>query len=775
MSVRWRVPLSFVLVLGLALAPARAATLQSEYLDIYLKLNDSERLEHTGDFRGALEGFEDCYAKLRHIHMTDPDWEPVLVTSRIEDCRAKIAELEPKVLASPGLGAPTPEANPEPGTTEPGTTVPRTGELATMQARLQEVEQELAATKQALEDTQQKYQASQQEVQTLHAQLDGVNQQLAALKSSQSVDQSMGDLMARNKELTDKLASAQTEIKALTSSPKSAAGKLAAQLKMVQEKLDASEAANAGLTETTTTLQQQLNQAQQDLAVANNQLATTGPGSPQYLALKHENDVMRGILLREIQEQSRRDGAKRLAQEEFDRLKITSRVLQEQLDILGSPMTPPNNDEERQLLASIKVAPSEVTPMVDSGDSGNHFSATTSGAPISETNAASAAPSPTNEVGTPTVPLETNATPSVATDTNAAPAASTNSVSTTDTNTAPAASNAPPSVSSDTNAAPAATNAMPSVATDTNAAPATPDTNAPSAAATTNAAPTPPSSDNNAPGTASAPSSTNAAPAVTSDTNAAPATNAPSVATDTNAAPAPATNAAPVAADTNAAPAVPTTNTTSNSTTASTDDSSSQHQADLTRYANKPRLPDDMREVAQEATDLFENKHYDEAAAKYQTIIDKYPESLYAWSNLGVVRSQQGKLQEAMKALQQAVKLSPNDAFSYRNLGIVYYQLGQNDAAIDALERSIALDPNNVYSHDYLGCACSQKGWEEVAEKEFRKAIEINDDFPDAHYNLAIVYAMQKPPALALARREYKRSLDLGLPHDPRLEKLLGL
>ena len=182
-----------------------------------------------------------------------------------------------------------------------------------------------------------------------------------------------------------------------------------------------------------------------------------------------------------------------------------------------------------------------------------------------------------------------------------------------------------------------------------------------------------------------------------------------------------------------------------------------------------------MREVAQEATDLFESKHYDEAAAKYQTIIDKYPESLYAWSNLGVVRSQQGKLQEAMKALQQAVKLSPNDAFSYRNLGIVYYQLGQNDAAIDALERSIALDPNNVYSHDYLGCACSQKGWEEVAEKEFHKAIEINDDFPDAHYNLAIVYAMQKPPSLALARHHYQRALDLGLPHDPRLEKLLGL
>jgi Flp pilus assembly protein TadD len=770
--MRWRVPLSCLLAVGLSLAPARA-TLQGDYLDIYLKLNDSERLEHNGDFRGALEGFEDCYAKLRKIHNSDPSWEPVLVTSRMEDCRAKIAELAPKVEAS----GPAPFV---PGTNTPSVTSPTaSGDTATLQERLQEVEQELAATKQQLADTQEKYKNSQIEVDTLHTQLDSVNQELAALKSSQSVDQNMGQLMAQNKELTDKLAAAQTEIKTLTSNPHSAAGKLAAQLKMVQEKLDASEAANAGLTETTTTLQQQLNKAQQDLATANNQLATTGPGSPQYLSLKHENEVMRGILLREIQEQSRRDGAKRLAQEEFDRLKITSRVLQEQLDILGSPMTPPNNDEERELLASIKVAPSEVTPLVDAGDNGgNHLSANTSGAPISENNPPSGTPPETNAAPA-TPPPATNAAP-VATDTNAAPSATTNapSVAAT-TNAAPATTTnaAPSTASTDTNA-PAATNAAPAVATDTNAAPIPTLTNAPSTTEITNAAPPgPASTETNAPSTATTPS-TNTPPAVTTGTNAAPATNTPAAAPETNATPASTapTNAAPaVATDTNAAPAAASTNTVATTSTPGDTSASGQRTPDSARYSNQPRLPPDMHEVAQEATDLFENKHYDEAAAKYQTIIDKYPESLYAWSNLGVVRSQQGKLQEAMKALQQAVKLSPNDAFSYRNLGIVYYQLGQNDAAIDALERSIALDPSNVYSHDYLGCACSQKGWEEVAEKEFRKAIEIDDDFPDAHYNLAIVYAMQKPPMLELARRHYKRALELGLPKDPRLEKLLGL
>jgi Tfp pilus assembly protein PilF len=725
----------------LTLARAARATLQSYYLEIYLKLNDSERLERNGDFRGALEGFEDCYAKLHKIHVTNPDWESVLVTSRMEDCRAKIVELQPKVEESVE-GTPPAAATPGPET-EPATPAAGLDDTAALKSRLQEVETELAQTRQQFADMQQKYQSSQAQVQTLQAQLTTVNDQLTALKSSQTVDQNVGQLMAQNKELTDRLAAAQAEIHSLSGSPGSRASRLVAQLKVVQDKLAASEAANAGLAETTTTLRSQLDQAQNDLAIANQKLASAGPGTPEYLTLKHENEVMRGILVREIQEQARRDGAKRVAQEEFDRLKINSRVLQEQLDILGSPMTPPSNDEERSLLTSLKTGNGGVMPMADNGTSGNALSATATGATVTEANVpSSVAPADTNVAANPVPPAAPESTNAAAAvppppvppatpepETNAAAAET----------PPPAATNAPAATNVASNPAPPATNAAPAsepdVTVSTNAAPPTP----PAMASDTNAAP-------------ANPTVTNAA-AVTppeSSTNAAASTPPP----------APETNAAastPPAASANA-PASP-----------------DQTQADATRYSYKPRLPADMREVAQEATDLFKMQRYDEAAAKYQTIIDKYPESLYAWSNLGVVRSQEGKLQEAMKALQQAVKLSPNDAFSYRNLGIVYYQLNQNDAAIDALERSIALDPNNVYSHDYLGCACSQKGWQEVAEKEFQKAIEINDDFPDAHYNLAIVYAMQKPPALELARRNYKRALELGLPKDPRLEKLLGL
>jgi Flp pilus assembly protein TadD len=194
---------------------------------------------------------------------------------------------------------------------------------------------------------------------------------------------------------------------------------------------------------------------------------------------------------------------------------------------------------------------------------------------------------------------------------------------------------------------------------------------------------------------------------------------------------------------------------------------------DATQYSSHPRLPADMRDTAQQAADLFKMQRYDEAAGKYQEIIDKYPECLYAWSNLGVVRFQQGDLNDALKALQQAVKISPGDSFSYSNLGIVYYQLNQYENAIQALNQAISLDPKDAKSHNYLGCAASQKGWQEAAEKEFRKAIELDPNFGDAHFNLALVYALQKPPAVELARKEYDKALELGIAKDDRLEKLL--
>jgi Flp pilus assembly protein TadD len=721
-----------------ATARAEDNTLQYQYLKIYLKINDADQLEKQGNYQAALADFKDCYTRLQKIHNTDPNWESALVIQRMNDCRSKIVDLSNRPLepsppmptaAGPDGSVPSPSASPD---------------VTALQQRLMEVEQEL-------QDTKAKLQNSQIEATTLRSQLDSVNQQLGALKNQQSEDSQVGRLLTENKQLTDRLATAEKEISSIKSpNPKSALSLLRTQLKNTQDGLEASEAANSALQDTTTTLRQQLEDAQSDLRAANQRLASAPVNAPDYETLKRENEVMREILTRELQEQAHRDMAKRLAQEEFDRLRITSKVLQEQLDILGSPMTPPTSDQERALLDNLRVANAQVAPVPPA--SGNGFAASNDN------------PN-TNGVTTPIAPpVAPAASGETASDTNA-PSSSAPSTNAPSSEMAEGTTNAPAAPAPLTNRALAdANSSVPAVT------PTAPNTVTPAGPPTTNMAEA--STNAASPTTPENPSASTNAMAST------PETNAPAAATDTNAAPANST----VASSTNSesAPAAPMNAT--NSETASSDTTTTPSTPApptppdaAEEYATKPRLPDDMRDTAQQAADLFKMQRYDDAAAKYQEIIEKYPESLYAWSNLGVVRFQQGKLTEALQALQQAVKLSPTDAFSYSNLGIVYYQMNQYEQAISALERALALDPTNAKSHNYLGCACSQKGWSEVAEKEFLKAIELDDSFGDAHFNLALVYATEKPPALEMARRHYKRALELGISPDPRLEKLLQM
>ena len=54
-----------------------------------------------------------------------------------------------------------------------------------------------------------------------------------------------------------------------------------------------------------------------------------------------------------------------------------------------------------------------------------------------------------------------------------------------------------------------------------------------------------------------------------------------------------------------------------------------------------------------------------------------------------------------------------------------------------------------------------------------RKAIELQPNYTEAHFNLAVFYLQRTPPAVELARRHYQKALDLGASPDAQLEKSL--
>jgi Tfp pilus assembly protein PilF len=151
-------------------------------------------------------------------------------------------------------------------------------------------------------------------------------------------------------------------------------------------------------------------------------------------------------------------------------------------------------------------------------------------------------------------------------------------------------------------------------------------------------------------------------------------------------------------------------------------------RADGSEYSERPRLPDDERGNAQAAVDALRAGKYDDAAANYRAILAKYPDSLYAWSNLGVVRSQEGHFEEAKEAFDHALKLQPRDTFCLVNCGIVYLKMNRDEGARDKFERAVQIDPENALAHDGLGQLDQKQGRPKEAAEEFALADKMRKD-----------------------------------------------
>ncbi len=655
-----------------------AQSLQDQYLQIYLLIQEADKLETDGQKAAAYKRYQTALSRLEAL---PKDWEPGIVNYRIHFCKDKLTSLQDSVNQdSGGDTVSNHTGNVAPPSAEDTVKIKQyisqlEGELnrtkkdlASAVADSQDLQQKLSVAERNLEQarandltervselmaenkalreqmaqsqdeaknknldqkvadllqqlsalkdqlaqsnadkmnqqqiSEARYKALDQKITTLTQENDGLKNQLAqseqdkiALKTAREheTDQRIADLLQQNDTLKNDLAKAEDTIKNLQSGPsETSVASLQAQLQKVEGELKLQQQANAAFEQTTADLKAQLEEAKTNLALSQQKVLA----NPNAESFQRENDILRGIIVREMQEQARHDAAKKLAQDELNNLKVKSQVLQQQIDILSSPIVNLSDDERallRQPTAQVYPANNVLKVQLAQNSSGPET-----------------------------------------------PSGSTSIITTT--------------------------------------------------------------------------------------TSAGAATG---------------------------------NNGTDNP---------------VVDYRSKPRVPEEMRPIAQEANNLFAQKKYDEAALLYQRIIDRYPDSLYAWSNLGVVRFQQQNYVEAQKALLQAVRLSPSDGFSYSILGIVYYQLGKYDDAISTLTKAAALDPNDAKTLNYLGISCSQKGLQEAAEQQLRKAIEIDPTYGDAHFNLAVIYATQKPPAKELARRHYKEALDLGIPKDPQLDKLL--
>ena len=214
-------------------------------------------------------------------------------------------------------------------------------EIARLKESVAAADQSRVAAEKQKNDIQAKFAAANNQIITLEHQRD---EALAQLNVAKEAEHGVQLLLAEKEDLKQKLANAEEKVRTLSESDPIKAQKFAEinqQLGELQQRLSVSEKTNDYLAARAAELGVQLDEAGTELQAAK----LAGANSEESGKLARENELLRNIVVRERQEEARRDEARKVVIAELDRLKIRSDALNRQIELLAQPVTSLTTEE----------------------------------------------------------------------------------------------------------------------------------------------------------------------------------------------------------------------------------------------------------------------------------------------------------------------------------------------------------------------------------------------------------------------------------------------
>ena len=188
-------------------------------------------------------------------------------------------------------------------------------------------------------------------------------------------------------------------------------------------------------------------------------------------------------------------------------------------------------------------------------------------------------------------------------------------------------------------------------------------------------------------------------------------------------------------------------------------------------HTGTTKLSPEFAEIAKRGAVASSEQRWEEARDAYGELINATPDNALAYANLGVAEFQLGNLVAASGNLKRSLELNSSIANNWQTLGLIQYEQKDLNLAISSLTRAIHEAPRDAQARVYLAAVIRDYGWTEAALTELKRAVDIDPNLPDAHYNLAVTYLETRPPRIELARRHYYKAIDLGAAPAPELEK----
>jgi len=101
------------------------------------------------------------------------------------------------------------------------------------------------------------------------------------------------------------------------------------------------------------------------------------------------------------------------------------------------------------------------------------------------------------------------------------------------------------------------------------------------------------------------------------------------------------------------------------------------------------------------------------------------PNMAEAHVNIGLIRQQQNRVDDAIASYDRAVQIDPNLVTAWINLTSAYTMAEQDEKAVEAARQAVTLEPDSAMARNNLAVALYFNGEYEEARKNLDKAREL--------------------------------------------------
>jgi len=112
------------------------------------------------------------------------------------------------------------------------------------------------------------------------------------------------------------------------------------------------------------------------------------------------------------------------------------------------------------------------------------------------------------------------------------------------------------------------------------------------------------------------------------------------------------------------------------------------------------------------------------SVAAARRLTELLPHVPWTWDTLGSILLQTGRLDDALEAFAQALRLDPDEIWAIHHLAMAYVQAGEPDTALKHWRRAVKLQPKFGTAYLHMGQVLEALGSHEEANEAYRMALQ---------------------------------------------------